>query len=66
MEVTANGKPFTLADDATVADLLAAMDLAGRVVAVEHNGDAVERGEHAQRVLCDGDRVEVVRAVAGG
>ncbi|HVE93372.1 MAG TPA: sulfur carrier protein ThiS [Acidimicrobiales bacterium] len=66
MDVTANGKPFTLADGATVADLLVAMDLAARVVAVEHNGDAVARSEHPHRVLRDGDRVEVVRAVAGG
>ena len=66
MEVTANGKPFTLDDTATVGDLLDAMGMTGRVVAVEHNGDPVDRRDHAARELADGDKVEVVRAVAGG
>lgn len=66
MEVTANGKTFTLGDRATVGDLLDLMGMTGRVVAVEHNGDAVARREQATRPLADGDKVEVVRAVAGG
>jgi sulfur carrier protein len=39
---------------------------AGRTVAVEHNGDALIRSEHAQVVLADGDTLEIVKAVAGG
>jgi len=66
MNVVANGKPYTLDELATIATLLDAMNLSGRVVAVEVNGDAVLRSEHAARELHDGDRVEVVRAVAGG
>jgi sulfur carrier protein len=47
-------------------DLLAQLGWAKRTVAVEHNGDALIRSEHATVVLHDGDVVEIVKAVAGG
>jgi len=37
-----------------------------RGVAVAINGEVVRRAEHANRVLKEGDRVEVIRAVQGG
>jgi sulfur carrier protein len=42
------------------------MALAGRRVAVERNGEIVPRSTHAQVVLAEGDRVEIVVAVGGG
>lgn len=66
MQVTANGEPVELADGATVADLLAAMGLGGKWVLVERNGEPVRRAELAATALADGDRLELVRAVAGG
>ena len=51
---------------ATVTDLLAELGWAQRTVAVEHNGAALLRGEHAGVTLRDGDVVEIVKAVAGG
>ena len=66
MEVIANGHPVEIPDQATVADLLTALDLAGRVVVVERNGEPVDRSQVATEVLAPGDHLEVVRAVAGG
>ena len=66
MTVTANGEPVELADGATVEDLLATLGLGGRWVLVEHNGEPVPRAVLASTVLSDGDRLELVRAVAGG
>ena len=66
MQVIANGKAIVLTDGATVAALLEAMDLTRRVVAVERNGEPVERRDVSSTVLEEGDRCEVVRAVAGG
>jgi sulfur carrier protein len=66
MVVLANGRPFDLPEGATVATLIERMGLAGRVVVVEHNGDPVDRSAVARTALSDGDRCEVVRAVAGG
>jgi thiamine biosynthesis protein ThiS len=64
--VYANGRPIELAGGATVAGLLDALGLAGRVVVVERNGEPVDRRDTGTTVLADGDRCEVVRAVAGG
>jgi sulfur carrier protein len=66
MRVTANGDAVELAEGATVADLLAALGLGGRWVLVERNGEPVRRADLATTALAEGDRLELVRAVAGG
>lgn len=66
MNVTANDQPVELPDGSTVADLLDALSLDRKWVVVEHNGEAVARAAVAETGLADGDRVELVRAVAGG
>jgi sulfur carrier protein len=66
MRVVSNGEPVELPDGATVGDLLGALGLGARWVVVERNGEPVERRHVATTVLADGDRLELVRAVAGG
>ncbi len=66
VRVAANGDAVDLAEGATVEDLLATLGLGGRWVLVERNGEPVPRATLASTVLADGDRVELVRAVAGG
>ena len=66
MEVLANGRPVSLPDGATVAALLDALGLTGRVVVVERNGEPVDRRTVGSTSLAPGDRCEIVRAVAGG
>jgi len=66
MNVVANGKPVAMPDGATVADLLAELQLGGRWVLVERNGEPVARGALTTTALAVGDRLELVRAVAGG
>jgi len=66
MWVTANGDPVELDDGATVSDLLARLGLGGKWVLVEHNGNPVPRADLGVARLADGDRLELVRAVAGG
>ncbi len=66
MRVTANGDAVDLADGATVEDLLTALGLGGKWVVVERNREPVPRADMAVTVLADGDRIELVRAVAGG
>ena len=65
--VVANGRPVELPDGATLTALLDTLGVPPKAVAaMEHNGEAVARTEHGARSLADGDRVELVRAVAGG
>ncbi|MEA2827644.1 MAG: sulfur carrier protein [Actinomycetota bacterium] len=66
MKVVANGDPVELPEGSTVDDLLVRLGLGGRWVLVERNGEPVERRHLSTTVLADGDRLELVRAVAGG
>ena len=66
MEVQVNGVARQLAEGTTVAALLADLALPKDGVAVAINRDVVPRGEHAERVIAAGDRVEIIRAVGGG
>ncbi len=66
MKVTANGEEVTLGAGSTAMDLLERLGLGARWVLVERNGEPVDRAELATTVLGEGDRLELVRAVAGG
>ena len=62
----ANGDEIEVADGATVADLLEQLGLTKRLMIVERNGEPVARTDRATTRLEAGDRLELVRAVAGG
>lgn len=66
MQVTANGKPVEVGEGATVGDLLEVLGLRSRWVIAERNGEALPRAHMDGTVLAAGDRLELVRAVAGG
>ncbi|WP_297458155.1 sulfur carrier protein ThiS [Ferrovum sp.] len=61
-----NGSPQAYAAVPTVRQVLEDLDMTGRRVAVECNGDIVPRSHHDSRTLADGDRLEIVVAVGGG
>ncbi|WP_345532535.1 sulfur carrier protein ThiS [Viridibacterium curvum] len=65
-EVTLNGEPRQVPAGCTVLALLESLELVGKRLAVERNGDIVPRGAHAATALADGDRLEIVVAVGGG
>jgi len=64
--VTINGNETFLDGPCTVETLLDRMDLGKRPCAVELNREVVPRREHADRILHDGDAVEIVTLVGGG
>jgi sulfur carrier protein len=64
--LVANGKPRTVDDGATIADLLAEIGWRPEWVVVEYNGEPLERARYPHVHLGAGDRLEIVRAVAGG
>ena len=66
MELTVNGKPRIVEDGCTVADLIGSAGLDPRWVMVELNREPVPRTDFSERRLEPGDRLELVRAVAGG
>jgi sulfur carrier protein len=66
MRVIANGKERDLETDLTIASFLTTIGWKPDWVVVEHNGEPIERTRFSSVTLRDGDRIEVVRAVAGG
>ena len=64
--VSANGRPVTVALPCTIEQFLIARDLPPRTVVGEQNGEAVTPSEFPHRPVCDGDRLEIIRIVAGG
>jgi sulfur carrier protein len=66
VRVTANGKAYEVRDGISVAQFIRNRGLDPQLVVVEHNGEALERARYGEVVLEEGDRVELVRAVAGG
>ncbi|MEX1111767.1 MAG: sulfur carrier protein ThiS [Chthoniobacterales bacterium] len=49
-----------------VEDLVAELGLPLAAALVEHNGTALLRSEWAKTILQPGDRLEIIRMVAGG
>lgn len=66
MKATINGTPRELPDELTVAALLEVLGSARKGVAVARNDRVVPRADYDTQRLSEGDRVEVIEAVAGG
>jgi thiamine biosynthesis protein ThiS len=64
--ITLNGDPFDLSGPLTVSQLLAALDIDARRVAVEHNLVVLKRAAFDAAIVHEGDKVEIVNFVGGG
>ena len=64
--LTANGKSVEASLPCSIEEFLVARNLLPRSVVVEHNGEAVAPSEFSRRQLQVGDRLEIVKVVAGG
>ena len=64
--VIANGKETAVELPCSLEQFLLAQGLLPRSVVVEHNGEAVSPSNFFNRALRPGDRLEIVRIVAGG
>ena len=65
-QITANGQAIATNLPCTIEEFLVAQGLLPRSVVVEHNGEAVAPSEFSRRQLNVGDRLEIVKIVAGG
>ena len=64
--VTVNGAARRFEAPLDVASLLEKLEMAGKKVAVERNGEIVPKSAHARTLIVDGDQLEIVVAVGGG
>ena len=66
ISVSINGTANHFDTPISIADLLARMELGGKRIALEQNGEIVPRSQFPQQMLADGDKLEIVVAVGGG
>jgi sulfur carrier protein len=64
--LTINGERRDFEGPLTAAELIDRLQLGGKRVALERNGQIVPRGTFPHERLADGDRLEIVVAVGGG
>jgi sulfur carrier protein len=65
VRITANGEEFELPEPRSISEFIRDRGLDPRFVVVERNGEPLERSRY-DTVLEEGDRIELVRMVAGG
>ncbi len=66
MRLIVNGEPREVAHAATLAELLASLEIDPRRVAVERNREIAPKSRWSEIALEDGDRLEIVQFVGGG
>ena len=66
MTILINGENADARGAQTVQELVDRFELPPQTVLIEHNGLALHRLEWRNRGLAEGDRIEVLRVVAGG
>jgi sulfur carrier protein len=66
IELVINGEARSFAAPLTLDQLVQMLDLTGKRIAIEKNGEIVPRSQHADTPLASGDRLEIVVAVGGG
>ena len=66
MSISLNGQQTDTRGARTVAELVDRYNLTPAAILVEYNGVALHRRDWPQHNLTEGDRLEIVRVVAGG
>jgi sulfur carrier protein len=66
VKIVMNGQSRELEPGTTVARLIETLKMQPRYLAVERNFELVPRARHAECVLEDGDKLEIVTLVGGG
>ena len=66
LEVIVNGESRTVPESYSVSQLIYDMDLTGKRIAVEINGEIVPASQHSSCQLSAEDKVEIVGAIGGG
>ena len=67
MQLIVNGTARTFdAAVRNVAELVRALALEGKRIAVEKNGEIVPKSRYADMPVAEGDKLEIVGAVGGG
>ena len=64
--ITINGEAREFPSPINCEQLIEKLELAGKRIALERNGEIIPRSRLGEAMLADGDRLEIVAAVGGG
>jgi len=66
IQVTVNGEARRFEAPLDIRSMLERLDMAGKKIAVEKNGEIVPKSLHPKTLVENGDALEIVVAVGGG
>jgi len=66
MNIIINGVEKTYTSNLTLETLLNELDHAGKKVAIEVNEEIIPRSQYKNKLVVDGDKIEIINAVGGG
>lgn len=66
IQITVNGANHNFDQPISVAALVEHLNLGGKRIAVERNGEIVPRSQFGEAMLANDDKLEIVVAVGGG
>lgn len=66
MQLLINGQSTDLPAEFTARQLVERLDLVGKRIALEVNGEILPRSGYAEHRLREGDKIEIVHAIGGG
>ena len=65
-KIQLNGDPYEINDGTNLNELLNELKIQKNKVAIEVNGEIVEKNKYPNLILSKGDKVEVVQFIGGG
>ncbi len=66
IRVTVNGATHRFEQPLDVISILERLEMKGKKIAVERNGEIIPKSQHPSTLIQDGDQLEIVVAVGGG
>ncbi len=66
MQITINGELRDVDPDTTLLNLMKSLGLKPELTAVQRNDEIIDKKEHSDTILLEGDHVELIRVVGGG
>jgi len=66
IKVKINGEGWEVLPETQIINLLGRFKVSPKICAVEINSEIIPRSEYRERILKNGDQIEIIRLMAGG
>jgi len=66
MEIVVNGSKINMAQNITILELIKNLNYSDKKIAVELNSEIISRSSYTNKIIVDGDKIEIITAIGGG